>query len=187
MFRKTQNSACPTHTQIHYLCLVQFSITMSSEKAWSNSLFIYIWTNVVSCFKIGHQEFPAQLNPFSYVCMHYYCHFMFSMSNHTVSRRHHACHYWNIAHTVCSTSASRFTGPVTVVQLPSHHSIQRKPLHSPILLHQFHSQIPATVTADLPSICHHTSVNIIKVTATNVTPTSKICVSVMLLLLTAVR
>jgi len=119
--------------------------------------------------------------------MHYYCHFMLSMSNHTVSRHHHACHCWNTAHTMCSTSARCCTGPVTVAQLPSHHSIQRKPLHSPTLLHQFHRQIPATVIADLPSICHHTSFNVIKVTATNVTPTSKICAPVMLLLLTAVR
>ena len=160
---------------------------MCSEKAWNSSLFTYIWTNVVSCFQIGHQEFPAQLNPLSYVCMHYYCHFMFSISNHAVSRRHRAHHCWNTAHTMCSTSASRCTGPVTAAQLPSHHSIQRKPLRSPNLLHQLHRQIRVTVTADLPSICHHTSVNVIKVTATNVTPTSKICASVMLLLLTAVR
>ena len=69
MFSKTQNSARPTHTQIHYLCLAQFSITMCSEKAWNNSLFTNIWTNVYH-FKIGHQQFPAQLNPLSYVCMY---------------------------------------------------------------------------------------------------------------------
>ena len=99
------------HTQTHYLYLVQFSVTMSSGKACNNSLFtyMYIWTNVVSRFKIRHQEFPAQLNPLhvQYVEPHSF------PSSPPLSL-------------LCSTSASRCTGPVTTVQ--PHHT---KSLHSP--------------------------------------------------------
>jgi hypothetical protein len=121
------------HTQTHYLCLVQFSVRMCSDKACNNSLFTYIRTNVVSRFKIGHQEFPAQLNPL---------HVQYAEPHSFPS-----------------------SPPVTAV------------LHFCITLHR--PSYNGTVAI--------TSLNILKVTATNVTPTSKICATVLLLLLTAVH
>jgi hypothetical protein len=100
---------------------------------------------------------------------------MFSMSKHTVSHRHHSCH-------CCAPLLHR----AAQAQLHWHNCHHTKPLLSPTLLHQFHRQIPVTVTAYLPSIHCHTSLNVLTVTATNVTLTSKICASV-ILLLTAVH